>query len=64
MRKLLILFFLIQVLGPSFVDSCPAPCSCKSTGQQGDKFRVKCTNEIKDITQVNFNIIAQDIYGL
>ncbi|KAF7997869.1 hypothetical protein HCN44_009267 [Aphidius gifuensis] len=64
MKKLLILLILIQVLGPSFVNACPAPCSCKNTGQQSDKIRVKCNKDIQDIKQIGFNIIAPDIYGL
>ncbi|XP_076297775.1 remoulade [Lasioglossum baleicum] len=62
MRAALVFLILTQARGKT-VQTCPQYCTCK-LGAQAEWLRVKCSNELQDIKNINFDSISLELVQL
>ncbi|XP_078036263.1 remoulade isoform X2 [Augochlora pura] len=62
MRIALVFLILTQARGKT-VQTCPQYCTCK-LGAQAEWLRVKCSNELQDIKNINFDSVSLELVQL
>ncbi|XP_031836656.2 remoulade isoform X3 [Nomia melanderi] len=62
MRAALLFLILTQARGKT-IQTCPQYCTCK-LGAQAEWLRVKCSNELQDIKNINIDIVSVELVQL
>ncbi|XP_043512130.1 adhesion G protein-coupled receptor A3 isoform X2 [Frieseomelitta varia] len=62
MRAILLFLILIQTRGKT-IQTCPKYCTCK-LGAQAEWLRIKCSNELQNIRDININSVSVELVQL
>lgn len=64
MKATLLFIILLQTWISATVELCPQHCSCKPVGAQAEWLRLKCSDRLQEINDVDINAVSVELIQL